>query len=125
MQAGLYIFYEDEFEDPIYADPTSDDLDEGLWEVACEAVQAALGGEGPSKGHSEVADHQVGWRTFNKLGVSFAVVVSSDVHAPLIDEFLQELARRYFDDVDDAQSPDRPGVADIDDDVIPPWEEDD
>lgn len=124
MVVGLYIFVDDEFDDPVYADPKDkDELDSALWEAACQAVTDALDEESPSDGINAVAEHWVGWRSIVKQGISFVAVVSDDVRQQDVERYLSQLARRYMDEVDDPRNPERDGVEDVVVDVIPPWED--
>jgi hypothetical protein len=123
MLVGLYIFLDDDFEDPLYGDPSSEDLDQTLWEAACLAVTDALDEEGQPSGLKTVGEVHVGWHSFVKQGVSFVAMVTDDVKASDVERYLANLARRYMDEVDDARNPERDGVEDVVVDVIPPWED--
>ena len=123
MLVGLYIFLDDDFEDPIYGDPDSEDLEPDLWERACTAVNDALDEEHAADGVVTVGEYHVGWRVFVKQGVSFVAMVTDDVRNQDVDKYLSNLARRYMDEVDDARNPEREGVEDVVVDVIPPWED--
>jgi hypothetical protein len=125
MLVGLYIFLDDEFEDPIYGDPATADLEPELWVRACEAVNDALDEERSAEGVETSGEYHVGWRCFVRQGVSFVAMVTDDVKASDVDRYLAQLAKRYMDEVDDARNPEREGVEDVVVDVIPPWEEGD
>lgn len=124
MSHGVWIFRDDEFDSPLYAEPSREDLeDEPLWQVICEYVLDAVDGDGP---RFEVVDHngdKVGWKLHARLGISFVVRAPGDQLVSDVKQFLTELAQRYFDEVDDARFPDLGGVDDIVVDVIPPWED--
>lgn len=123
MLVGLYIFLDDEYDDPIYGDPAPDDLDGGLWPAACEAITDALDEERDATGVMTVGETHVAWHSFIRQGVSFVAMVTDDVKASEVEKYLAHLARRYMDEVDDPRNPERAGVEDVVVDVIPPWEE--
>ena len=123
MLIGLYIIHEDDFKDPLYADPDPEDLDDGLWEAACTAVHDALEDEGDARGEVNVGEAIVGWRSFVKHGLSFVAMVTDDVKTQHVETYLREVSRRYFDEVDDILAPEKHGVEDVVVDVIPPWED--
>jgi hypothetical protein len=124
MVVGLYIFVDDEFDDPVYASPKdTDELDPSLWEAACEVVSDALDEDGPADGVKAVAEHWVGWRCLVRQGVSFVAVITDDVRHQDVERYLSQLSRRYMDEVDDPRNPERDGVDDVVVDVIPPWED--
>jgi hypothetical protein len=125
MLVGVYILVDDEYETPIYADPSPSELDEGLWPKICELVQDVLDGEQETRGTIQLGESLVGWRSLLKTGITFVAVVSAGVRPQSVEVYLQKLAKRYADEVDDWRSPDKAGVADVVIDVIPPWEEDD
>ena len=124
MLLGLYIFVDDDFKDPIYGEPASEDLDEDSWEAACEAVNDALDGEGPVSGLQHHGEHHVAWLTRKGEGVSFVAVVTDDVAARSVRAYLKSVAGNYFDEVDDPRNPERDGVEDLVGEVLPPWEDD-
>lgn len=124
MLVGLYIFLDDEFDDPIYADPIPAELDEGLWEAICELANDAIDEEIGAEGARTRGDSIVAWRHIERVGITFVAVVSSDIRAAQVDAYLSNLSRRYLDEVDDARTPDKEGVEDVVVDVIPPWDED-
>lgn len=124
MLVGLYIFIDDDFSDPVYADPDSEELDGTAWEAACEAVNDALDGEGSLTGVEQVGEYLVGWRTRNREGISFVAIVTDDVKPQSVDTYLKAVTRVYFDEVDDPRNPERDGVQDVVVEVIPPWEDD-
>ena len=123
MLIGLYIFLDDEFDDPIYGDPSPVDLDPKLWETACEAVNDALDEEREPHGIIVHGENWIAWHSYIKQGVSFCAIVTDDVKQQEVDRYLTQLARRYMDEVDDPRNPERDGVEDVVVDVIPPWED--
>ncbi len=124
MLVGLYIFIDDDFDDPVFADPSADELEEDLWEFLCERTNDAVEGEGDAQGFAPYGDRMiVGWRHLVKLGVSFVCVVKNEVKGSKVNSYLRSLAREYLDEVDDVRRPDRTGIQDVLVDVIPPWEE--
>lgn len=125
MLLGLYIFVEDDFDDPIYADPNPQELDEDAWVAGCEAVQDALDEEGELQGVRAVGEALVAWRLLPRSEISFLAIVTDDVKPPSLQTYLGLLAKRYMDEVEDPRNPERDGVADVVIDVIPPWEEED
>lgn len=125
MSLGVFIIVDDEYDSPIYADPKPTDLEEGLWEKICGIVEDVLDGEGEARGTILVGENLVGWRALTKTGITFVAVVPDDVKAQQVELYLQKLAKRYAEEVDDWRSPDKGGVADVVIDVIPPWDEDD
>lgn len=124
MLLGLYIFRDDEFDDPLYAEPASGDLDDGLWEAICEAANDAQEGTTDPEGHVAVGEAWVGWRWNEATGLTFVAAVTDDVKASQVAGYLSKLARRYLDETDDPRAPDRMGVVDVVVDVLPPWDED-
>jgi len=125
MLIGLYIFVDDDFDDPVYADPRPADLDEDVWVAGCEAVQDAIDEEGEITGLKKVGESLVAWRVLPRTEVSFLAIVTDDVKPASVQAYLSLLARRYLDEVDEPKTPERDGVADVVVDVIPPWEEED
>jgi hypothetical protein len=125
MLLGLYIIVDDDYDTPLYADPSPADLDDGVWEKVCQLVEDVLDRDTDARGAVRVGEATVAWRAMVKLGLTFVAVVSDDVRTQQIESYLQKLAKRYTDEVDDLRAPDRGGVADIVADVVPPWEEDD
>ena len=125
MLIGLYIFLDDEFEDPIYADPDPGELEGTQWEATCEAANDALDEERESHGVISHADFRIGWNAFVKQGVTFVAIVTRDVKGPDIERYLGTLSKRYMDEVDDPRNPERDGVEDVVVDVVPPWEDGD
>ena len=123
MLVGLYIVVDDEVDAPVYADPAPGELDDGVWEKVCELVHDAFDGETDARGTVVVGESLVGWRALPKTGLTFVAVVTDDVRPQQVEFFLQQLAKRYMDEVDDWRAPDKAGVADVVVDVIPPWEE--
>lgn len=124
MLLGVYIIVDDEYDSPIYAEPKASELEEDVWERICELVEDVLDGDREPRGTVVVGEALVGWRSLTKTGITFVAVVSDDVRPQLVELYLQKLAKRYADEVDDWRSPDKGGVADVVIDVIPPWEGD-
>ncbi|HHO51280.1 MAG TPA: hypothetical protein ENK18_10500 [Deltaproteobacteria bacterium] len=122
MLVGVYIVMDDDFQDPIYADPALEELDEGLWSTVCELLQEAFEGEGPARGVIEHGEVLLGWRALLKFGISF-VAIATEVRGPDLQTYLKLISERYLDEVDDVRQPDRHGVEDVVVDVIPPWDE--
>ncbi len=123
MLVGLYIFVDDDFDDPLYAEPKGRELEDEVWEGMCEAANDAIEGDSDAQGTVEVGEVIVGWRHLVKPGLSFVCAVTEDVKPSLVNKFLRALARQYLDEVDDLRHPDRAGIKDVIVDVIPPWEE--
>ncbi len=123
MRIGVYIVVEDEFADPIYAEPDPEDLEEGLWERACEIVLEAIEGGGEIRGALVESGVLLGWRTLPKAGLSFLAFSPQEIGRARLEAYLKDLSQRYLDEVDDVRRPERAGVADVVVDVIPPWEE--
>lgn len=123
MLEALYIFVDDEFTDPVYADPNPQDLDPDLWERLCEVVLEAIDADGPTEGTAKHGEMIFGWRVVEKNGISFVCAVTDDVSPKHVERYLHMLQKRYYDEVDDLREPERDGVADVVVDVIPPWED--
>lgn len=124
MHHGVWIFRDDEFDGPLYADPSREDLDdEALWETLCEAVLEAVDGDGSRFDLLEHGDRKLGWKLHARTGISFVAVAPGTTLPADVKQYLADLQQRYLDEVDDARFPDRSGVEDIVVDVIPPWED--
>ena len=123
MTHSLYILRDDEFDAPVYADQDSDSVDEEVWETITEVVNEALDHDGPKTGVVEVAEHQIGWKVVNRVGISFVVVLDEEQDTSDINEFLKELSSHYMGEVDDVRFPDTEGLEDVLVDVIAPWDE--
>jgi hypothetical protein len=124
MLVGLYIFIDDDFDSPVFAEPSLDEIDEDLWEFVRERTNDAVEGDADAQGVVSAGDRMMlGWRHLVKWGVSFVCVVSSDVKTSQINGYLRALAKEYLDEVDDVRRPDRTGIKDVLVDVIPPWED--
>ena len=121
MLMGVYIFVDDDFDAPVYAEPDPDEIDEGIWTQACERVNEALENEGPANGVATYGDVKVAWRTQLKTGLSF-VALGSELKGRDLESYLKQISQRYFDEVDNVREPDRIGVEDVVVDVIPPWD---
>jgi hypothetical protein len=124
MLLGLYIFRDDEYDDPLYAEPPSRELDESLWEALCEAANDAIEGEASAEGHSEHGDGWIAWQYREDDGLSFVAAVTDEVRPAQVDAYLKRLAQRYRDEVDEPRHPDKMGVVDVVVDIVPPWDED-
>jgi len=124
MLVGLYIIVDDDFDRPLYGDPSPEDLEPDLWEAGIEAIQEALDDEGPAQGCKLVAGHHVAWKMHAKMGLSFVAAVTESVSASDVKSYLKQVHKAYFDEVDDARNPDRDGVEDVIIDVVAPWEDD-
>jgi len=123
MLVGLYIFVDDDFHTPLYAEPGSEELEDDVWEGLCEAANDALEGDSDAQGTTEVGDCIVGWRHLVKPSLSFVCAVTTDIKPSLVNKYLRALARQYLDEVDDLRRPDKVGINDVIVDVIPPWED--
>jgi hypothetical protein len=123
MLQGVYIFRDDDFDLPLYADPDTGDLEPEVWEALVEAVSEALDGEARPEGHVAVDEVVVGWKVLLRVGLSFAAVCEAGVLLTDVESYLRALARHYMDEVDDPRKPERDGVEDVVVDVLPPWEE--
>ena len=64
----------------------------------------------------------VSWASAPELSI-LGLILGLPIGAAGFIVYLQQLAKRYMDEVDDWRSPDKAGVADVVVDVIPPWEE--
>ena len=123
MDYGLWIFRDDEFGEPIYAEPASEDVEPSLWTALCEIALEAFEGDAARTGMQSAGDWNVRWKFHSKSGLSFVVAADQDLPSGEVKEFLDELVQRYFDEVDDVRFPEADGVEDIVVDVIPPWEQ--
>jgi hypothetical protein len=124
MLLGLYILVDEDTGDPVYADPPWSELDDAVASRIAEIAQDAADGEIESRGTQKVGEALVAWRSLTKTGITFFCAVTDDVRAQAVELYLQKIAKRYMDEVDDPRSPDRAGVSEVVVDVIPPWEED-
>ncbi|MCA9489791.1 MAG: hypothetical protein KC621_07700 [Myxococcales bacterium] len=124
MLKALYIIVDDEADDPVYGEPPPGDLDESIYARMVELVQDLMDGDADARGTLKTPDGLLGWRSLVKTGLTFVAVVEEGVRAQQLEVFLQKVAKKYVDEVDDWRSPDRGGVAEVVIDVIPPWEED-
>jgi hypothetical protein len=124
MLVALFIFVDDDFDLPIYADPERRDVDPDLWQAACDAVSDALDeGDETREGFVRLGETVLGYRVLCGHGLSFVAAVTDDIADRDVSSFLTQLSKRYLDEVDDPRVPDRDGVADVVVDVIPPWDE--
>lgn len=124
MVVALYIFVDDDYDNPIYADPDRDDLEPELYTAMCEAANEALEGDRPGTGtHTDIDEMRLGWRFHSRLSLHFVCVVTDDVEAADLETYLKDLQKQYLDEVDDPRDPERDGVEDVVVDVIPPWED--
>ncbi|MEO0601915.1 MAG: hypothetical protein AAF211_10800 [Myxococcota bacterium] len=124
MSNGVFIFVDDEYSRPLYADPDPDEVDSELFDAIRESITDAIEEEGGAKGSRTVGEVRYSWNTHLKSGLSF-VAFAEDLPRRRLDRYLKLVSQRYFDEVDDVRSPDRAGVEDVVVDVIPPWEETD
>lgn len=124
MGQAIWIFRDDEFNAPIFADPTREDLeDDALWETACEHVLEAFEGDGARFDTTTEGTSRIGWKAHARTGITLVVAVPAEVAVSELKGFLSDLMQRYMDEVDDARFPEPAGVEDIVVDVIPPWED--
>jgi hypothetical protein len=123
MLEALLILVDEDLDDPLYADPSPKDMDDEARELLMLAFQEAEDGEGEADGVKHLGEVRVGWKVLTRHGLAFGVVVTDDVPTQQVERYLNHLARRYMDEVDDPRRPDREGIEDIVIDVIPPWEE--
>lgn len=123
MLLGLYIFVDDDVGDPVYADPPRSELDDAVSVRVGEILQDLSDGEIDARGTQKVGETVIAWRSLTKTGITF-VAVTDGVRTQAVELYLQKIAKRYMDEVDDPRSPDRGGVSEVVVDVIPPWEED-
>lgn len=122
MLLGVYIFVDDDFDDPIYAVPALDDLDDELRVTLCQLIDDAIEGD---RGNTGVVEHGaalIGYRMSTRTGVSHVAVVEDGVARSELVSYLQELVTIYGDEVDAPRQPERAGVSDVVDIVEPPWE---
>ncbi|MEN0061009.1 MAG: hypothetical protein AAGA48_02605 [Myxococcota bacterium] len=124
MSNGVFIFVDDDFNRPVYADPDPDDVDPDLFGAICERITEALEDEGDAKGCVTTGELRLAWNTHLKSGLSF-VAFAGNASKRQLERYLKSVSQRYFDEVDDVRSPDRVGVEDVVVDVIPPWEDED
>jgi len=124
MTAHVYIFLDEDFERPLYADPDPDEEDRSTWQALCEAVQEASEGDRPRTGHQLVGDRRIAWVHRAASGLAFVVTVPEAIAARALTTYLADLVERYHDEVDDLRGPDREGVHDVFIDVVAPWEDD-
>ena len=124
LDQAIWIFRDDEFDVPIYAEPAREDLeDEALWQAGCEHVLEAFEGEGSRFDTSVHGAWRVGWKAHARTGITFVVAVPESVGVSELKGFLNDLMQRYMDEADDARFPEPAGVDDIVVDVIPPSED--
>ncbi len=124
MVVALYIFVDDDFNTPIYAEPGRQDLEPEVYTAICEAANDALEGDRSNAGtHTDLEEMRLGWRLVSRIGLTFVCVVTDDINAPDLDIYLKALQKQYLDEVDSPRDPERDGVEDVVVDVIPPWEE--
>ena len=123
MSNGVFIFVDDEYARPLFADPDPDDVEPEVFDAICERITEALEDEGAPRGSRTLGDVRLAWSTHLSSGLSF-VAFAEGIAEKRLDAYLQSVSQRYFDEVDDVRSPDRVGVEDVVIDVIPPWEDD-
>lgn len=124
MLLGLYIIVDEDTSDPVYADPPMGELDDAIASRIREIVQDVADGELDARATQKVGEALIAWRSLTKTGITFVCAVTDDVRGQAVELYLQKIAKRYMDEVDDPRSPDRGGVSEVVVDVIPPWEED-
>lgn len=125
MLVALFIFIDEDIDDPLYADPEIDQVEPEVWERVAELMQDVAEGDVDGDGTDTVEameDAVIGWRLVPKTGLSFVAVVE-DATSGQVERYLKALQKRYFEEVDDVRRPEREGVDDVVVDVIPPWEE--
>ena len=94
MLVGLFIFVDDDFDDPVYSDVDGDDIEEEVWTAACEAVNEALEGDGPSTGTMTVSEQVIAWRTQVRIGLSFMGIAKSVKESDL-SGYLNQVSKAY------------------------------
>jgi len=124
MEAGVYIFLDEDFERPVFARPDPEEADEALWAGLCEAVHDAYEGEGDRAGTGDVDGYVFAWVLRPKFGLAFVATAPDRVDDDELSTYLADLVERYFDEVDDVRRPDPDGVEDVIIDVVAPWEDD-
>jgi hypothetical protein len=123
MLLGVYIFVDDDFDDPVYAVPALEDLDDELSVAICQVIDEAMEGDRSTSGVVTHGSALIGYRMSTRTGISHVAVVEDGVARSELVAYLQELATTYADEVDAPRQPERAGVADVVDIVEPPWEE--
>lgn len=123
MLLGVYIFVDDDFEDPVYAVPALDDIDVDLRVAICQIIDDAMEGDRGTSGVVEQGSALIGYRMSTRTGISHVAVVEDGVARSELVAYLQELATTYADEVDAPRQPERAGVSDVVDIIEPPWEE--
>jgi len=123
MLRGVYIFVDDDFSDPVYAEPSLDELEHELRIRLCEIIDDAIEGERPASAIVSHGEVLIGYRFASRTGITHAAIVEDGVAKGDLTEYLQELASTYADEVDAPRQPERAGVADVVDVVERPWEE--
>jgi hypothetical protein len=124
MDQAVWIFRDDEFRSPLYAEPTKEDLeDDGLWTAVCEHVEQAYEDEGPRFDTATHGDWRVGWKHLAKVGLTFVVCVRGEVEAGMLKQYLTDLSKHYLDEVDEPRFPELDGVEDVVVDILPPWDD--
>lgn len=123
MLVGLFIFVDDDFADPIYAEPELDDLDHDLGVFICQMIDDVIEGDRPNAGVVDRAGTLIGYKHNSRTGISHVAVVSDGVAKDELVEFLGELAQTYVDEVDVPRLPERDGVAELVEGIYPPWDE--
>lgn len=124
MLLALSILLDDEFEFPIYADPSPEEIDPELWGGVCELIQEMLDGDREKVGSDILWGIPVVWRHLPRQGLTFVAAGSASLKDAAIGGYLKDLAERYQDEVVNLRNPERDGLADVVIDVIPPWEDD-
>ncbi len=123
MLVGVYIFKDDDFELPIYADPEPDELEPEVWTALAQGISEALDGEAAAQGHQTVSELVVGWKVNLRVGLCFGAICEEGVILSDVETYLRDLSRSYLDEVDDPRHPERDGLEHVVVGVIPPWEQ--
>jgi hypothetical protein len=123
MLEALIIALDSDFEQPLYAEPDVEEVDPDLLEMLGHCVEEVFEGDRKAEGSKVHDEWRLGWKVQTRLGLAFCAIVTDDVSAADLATFLSDIAQHYGDEIDDARSPDRDGIADLLVDVIPPWEE--
>ena len=123
MLRGVYIFVDDDFTDPVYGEPSLDDLDQELRVALCEIIDDAIEGDRASSGIVALGECLIGYRFASRTGITHAAIVEDSVMKSDLNAYLQSLASIYADEVDTPREPERAGVADVVHVVEFPWEE--
>ena len=118
---GTYVFLDDDIQDPIYAEPPLEDLDDD-GEAVKEVVAESVDGDLAVRGVQATEDGHVAWQHKSRTGLTF-VAITTECGGSALQRYLSEVIRAYEDEVDDVRNPDRDGVVDVILSVEPPEEE--